>query len=127
MSETQKFLDVEGVKVLWDQVNLKDYPNNETLIAVLNAIDETKADKSYVTEQTTELKNELLNGAGPAYDTLQELGELIDENTDALEALNAVAAAKQDVISGTAGQFVVIGSDGKPTTKTISYAEGVSF
>ena len=46
MSETQKFLDVEGVKTLWNQVNLKDYPNNETLVAVINAIDETKADKS---------------------------------------------------------------------------------
>lgn len=51
MSETQKFLNVEGIKVLWNQINLKDYPNNETLVAVLNAIDETKADKSYVDEQ----------------------------------------------------------------------------
>lgn len=41
----QKFLDKEGVKVLWNQVSLKDYPNNETLMAVIDAIDETKADK----------------------------------------------------------------------------------
>lgn len=45
MSENKKFLDEEGVKVLWNQINLNDYPNNETLIAVLNAIDETKVDK----------------------------------------------------------------------------------
>jgi hypothetical protein len=32
---------------------MQDYPNNETLIAVLNAIDETKADRS-------ELNNYLL-------------------------------------------------------------------
>ena len=41
----KKFLDQEGVKYLWSKVSLEDYPNNETLIAVLNAIDQTKADK----------------------------------------------------------------------------------
>lgn len=40
-----KVLTEDGLKILWSQVNLNDYPNNETLIAVLNAIDETKADK----------------------------------------------------------------------------------
>lgn len=45
MAEEKKFLDLEGVKVLWNQVNLNDYPNNEVLIAVLNAIDTTKLDK----------------------------------------------------------------------------------
>ena len=39
------FLDVEGVKYLWSKVNMQDYPNNETLMAVINAIDKTKADK----------------------------------------------------------------------------------
>lgn len=43
---TQKFIDRDGLKVLWNQVNLKDYPNNETLMAVIDAIDETKADKN---------------------------------------------------------------------------------
>lgn len=42
---TQKFIDRDGLKVLWNQVNLKDYPNNETLMAVIDAIDETKANK----------------------------------------------------------------------------------
>ena len=46
--QEQKFLDENGLKVLWEQVNLNDYPNNETLIAVINAIDETKANKDYV-------------------------------------------------------------------------------
>lgn len=40
-----KFLDEKGVQHLWSQLSLEDYPNNETLIAILNAIDETKADK----------------------------------------------------------------------------------
>ena len=44
----QKFLDKEGIKYLWSQISLEDYPNNETLVAVLNAIDTTKADKNEV-------------------------------------------------------------------------------
>lgn len=43
--EKQKFLDAEGLKYLYKNLSLKDYPNNETLVAVINAIDETKADK----------------------------------------------------------------------------------
>lgn len=39
------FLNAEGVKYLWSKINMQDYPNNETLMAVINAIDETKADK----------------------------------------------------------------------------------
>lgn len=64
MATTQKFLDAEGVKYLWSKVSLEDYPNNETLIAVLNAIDQTKADSShthddrYYTE--TEVDEEIL-------------------------------------------------------------------
>ena len=41
----KKFLDAEGIKYLWSKISMEDYPNNETLIAVLNAIDQTKADK----------------------------------------------------------------------------------
>lgn len=46
--EIKKFLDKEGIKYLWNLISLQDYPNNETLIAVLNAIDETKADKNEI-------------------------------------------------------------------------------
>ena len=42
------------------------------------------------------VKNDLLNGAGDAYDTLKELGDLIDENVDAIDALEAVATNKMN-------------------------------
>ena len=45
MSEQIKFLDANGVKILWDKISMQDYPNNATLMAVINAIDATKADK----------------------------------------------------------------------------------
>ena len=40
-----KFLDETGVQHLWNKISMEDYPNNETLMAVINAIDETKMDK----------------------------------------------------------------------------------
>lgn len=56
--------------------------------------------KSYADSSATtaanNVKNDLLNGAGEAYDTLKELGDLIEENTDALEALESIASGKAD-------------------------------
>ena len=45
-----KFLDEQGIAYLWSKLSLQDYPNNETLIAVINAIDEAKLDKSVFEE-----------------------------------------------------------------------------
>lgn len=53
----------------------------------------TYADSAASTAANT-VKNDLLNGAGDAYDTLKELGELIDDNTDAIDALEIVANSK---------------------------------
>lgn len=65
---------------------------------------ETKSDassklleaKTYADSAATKVKNDLLNGAGGAYDTLKELGDLIDDNQDAIEALETIAASKAD-------------------------------
>lgn len=54
------------------------------------------ATEDYVNSSVSTAKNELLNGAGAAYDTLKELGELIDENQDAIKALETIAASKPD-------------------------------
>ena len=52
--------------------------------------------KTYADEAAAAVKNDLLNGAGEAYDTLKELGDLINENQDALEALETVATGKAE-------------------------------
>ena len=54
--------------------------------------------KTYTDSAATKVKNDLLNGAGDAYDTLKELGDLIDVNVDAIEALETVAAGKADKV-----------------------------
>lgn len=52
MVEEKKFLDAAGVKYLYDLLNIQDYPNNQDLVNVINAIDETKADKSLIFKYT---------------------------------------------------------------------------
>lgn len=46
--EEKKFLDANGLRVLWDKILEEDYTNNSILTAVINAIDEAKADKEEV-------------------------------------------------------------------------------
>ena len=58
MANTQKFLDEKGVQHLWSKISMEDYPNNETLIAVLNAIDQTKANKEEIPSKTSQLEND---------------------------------------------------------------------
>lgn len=53
------------------------------------------ADSAASTAANT-VKNDLLNGAGTAYDTLKELGDLIDDNVDAIEVLETIAVGKAD-------------------------------
>lgn len=48
MNKTLKVLDQKGVEYLWSKISMQDYPNNETLISVIEAIDETKADKTEI-------------------------------------------------------------------------------
>lgn len=76
-----KFLDIVGVGVLKEEFDK----------VVVNSEESAK-------EYADGIKNDLLNGAGDAYDTLKELGELIDDNTDALSVLEGVATGKADAI-----------------------------
>ena len=55
-----KFLDEKGLQHLWSKISMEDYPNNETLIAVLNAIDETKANKDEILTMD-EIYNEIIS------------------------------------------------------------------
>jgi len=52
--------------------------------------------KTYADNAAAAVKNDLLNGAGTAYDTLKELGDLIVDNADAIDALETVASGKAD-------------------------------
>lgn len=64
----KKYLDQKGVEYLWSKLSLEDYPNNELLIAVINAIDEGKADKSELIPTVEECQDKIItfdgNGEG---------------------------------------------------------------
>ena len=71
----------------------------ETKSAASSKLTEAKTYADNVaTTAANKVKNDLLNGAGGAYDTLKELGNLIDDNTDAIDALEIVATNKADKI-----------------------------
>ena len=52
--------------------------------------------ESYTDNVANIVKDDLLNVAGEAYDTLKELGDLINENVNAIEALEIIASEKAD-------------------------------
>ena len=78
MAKEKKFLDYEGVKHLWSKVNMQDYPNNETLMAVINAIDETKADRNELIQSDWNQNDET------ALDYVKNKPEIAIEEEDAV-------------------------------------------
>lgn len=69
----------------------------------------------------------IVNSAPEALNTLDELAAALGDDSNFATTVTNQIASKQDSITGTEGQFVVIGADGKPTVKTIPSAEGVNF
>lgn len=95
---------------------------------------ETKADattklntaKSYADSVGATVKNDLLNGAGEAYDTLKELGDLINTNVNAIDALESVAANKADkthshTITANANDDDIVILEGTNGTNAVTY------
>lgn len=64
---------------------------NDTTASTTTVYSSSKVD-SEITKAKQEVKNDLLGGAGTAYDTLNELAELIESNQDAITALQNLAA-----------------------------------
>ena len=71
---------------------------NANTVGGKSADDIENAAKAYADAAAQEVKDDLTNHSAEAYDTLKELGELIDDNKDALEALNTVAIGKADKV-----------------------------
>ena len=91
LTDTPEIPSIEGLASI-------AYVDEAVSVAVdVKADKEHKHDELYDAKGAAEaVKNELLNGAGAAYDTLKELGDLITTNKDALDALSEVATGKAD-------------------------------
>lgn len=58
MVDQKRFLDFEGVRHLWSKINMQDYPNNDMLMNVIQAIDDTKADRDELLQNKEEITNQ---------------------------------------------------------------------
>lgn len=58
MAEFKKVLDQSGVQYLWSKISMEDYPNNDTLIAIISAIDETKVNRDEIVQSDWNQNNE---------------------------------------------------------------------
>lgn len=85
LENEKKFLDQKGLEYLWSKINMQDYPNNDTLIAIINAIDENKADRSELIDIDT---------------TLTQSGQAADAQItgDRIKALDALAVKIEEQI-----------------------------
>lgn len=72
------------------QERLNSIINDTT--ASTNTVYSSSKVASEITKAKQEVKDDLLGGAGTAYDTLNELAELIESNQDAITALQNLAA-----------------------------------
>ena len=81
---------VASVATLKDQIANKS-EIDDTKSTAANAWSAVKISDE-ISTAATNLKNDLLGGAGEAYDTLKELADLIATNQDAIKALQDLAA-----------------------------------
>lgn len=82
---------VDGdVKTL--QTTVQSLPSiNDTTASATSLYSSSKVD-SQITAAKQAVKDDLLGGAGAAYDTLKELADLISDNADAIKAIETLAA-----------------------------------
>ena len=107
MAKEKKFLDYEGVKHLWSKINMQDYPNNETLMAVINAIDETKADKTDIVQSDWDQSDE----TAPDYIKNKPLEETEDDAMKMLAEMGIIDPATDEegnVFTDESGNILTI-------------------
>lgn len=82
--------------------------------------------KAWATTEAERVKDELLNGAGDAYDTLQELSEEIIANDGAIAALEAVAATKAAKATKIIAGAGLTGGGTLEADRTIAHSNSVT-
>lgn len=100
--DIKKFLDQEGLAYLWKKLSLQDYPNNDTLVAVINAIDEGKIDK------TTAIPfiEQALVGQIPTVKSVDENGKPISWEAVTLTNIPETSMPDQYLITNAEGEKI---------------------
>ena len=115
MADTQKFLDEKGVQHLWSKISMEDYPNNETLIAILNAIDQTKANKEEIPSKNSQLEND------SKFITEQEVEDLFNNNTSTAVLYTPQELTEAQKIQARANLGISENINSEPTEVTTNY------
>ena len=152
LENEKKFLDQKGLEYLWSKINMQDYPNNDTLIAVINAIDESKADKT--TTEALQQAIDILKGtdkgsiqdtvinaiativanAPEDFDTLKEIADWIaNDETGTIDLIKRVEELEEEIenkteIPETNASYQMLVTDSEGNTKweeRTHYAEQV--
>jgi hypothetical protein len=79
-----------------EELNAKGYLTSHQDISGKADLEHRHDDLYDAKGSAEQVKNELLNGAGEAFDTLKELGDLISGSQNAINALETIAANKAD-------------------------------
>lgn len=137
MTILETFIKLRDDLKLWVTNNLNQKANISYVDEKFEEVDLSEyATQEYVDEGLVGLATEtyvdtavasLVNSAPEALNTLDELAAALGDDENFATTVTNQIASKQDTITGTAGQFVVIGADGKPTTKTIPNAREATF
>ena len=102
LENEKKFLDQKGLEYLWSKINMQDYPNNDTLIAVINAIDEGKMDKT----TAIPLIEQALVGQVPAVKSVDENGKPISWEAVTLTNIPETSTPDQYLITNAEGEKI---------------------
>lgn len=103
MPEITKVLDATGLTYFWSKLSLQDYPNNEVLISILDAIDAEKADKDFLTANysTTAEIQEMLGMASAVEPTENDIPSLYFTGTIPTEKSQGALTVTVEYISKT--------------------------
>lgn len=94
VSHTHAISDVTNLQTALDGKSSTSHKHDSDYDAKGAAENALASAKTYADNAANTVKNDLLNGAGTAYDTLKELGDLIDDNKEAIDALEEIASGK---------------------------------
>ena len=102
MSENKKYLDQEGLQFLWSKINMQDYPNNDVLITVINAIDEGKMDKT----TAVPLIEQATAGQVPIVKSVDENGKPVEWEAQDFTKIPDTTNTKQYLVTNSNGEKV---------------------
>lgn len=104
-----------------NNVDLIQSSNNQVM-----DVEDTITKVNSIASDIQQAKNDLLGGAGAAYDTLQELATELQDNDNAISTLTSNIGAKADKPASPTGTGKALGWDGSQFTEVDGGTAGLT-